>query len=91
MRFEWTHEKARRNIRKHRIFFTEAVTVFNDPWSIILDDPEHSDEEERLLLIGESNRQRLLIVSYTERGNRVHIISARPATKAERRDYEEGY
>lgn len=90
MKFEWNHQKAKNNVRKHRVSFTEAVTVFDDPLLIMISDPDHSDEEERWLLIGESNRHRLLVVVYTEKGNRIRLISARRATKAERRTYETG-
>ena len=90
MKFEWNRQKAKSNMRKHRVSFAEAVTVFDDPWLIMISDPDHSDEEERWLLIGESNRLRLLVVIYTEKGNRIRLISARGATKAERRAYEEG-
>ena len=82
--------RAKNNVRKHRVSFTEAVTVFDDLLSIVISDPDHSDEEERWLLIGESNRLRLLVVIYTEKGNRIRLISARRATKAERRTYEKG-
>ncbi|MGB0387940.1 MAG: BrnT family toxin [Ardenticatenaceae bacterium] len=90
MKFEWNRQKAQNNVRKHRVSFTEAVTVFDDPLLIMISDPDHSDEEERWLLIGESNRLRLLVVIYTEKGNRIRLISARRATKAERRTYETG-
>ncbi len=90
MKFEWDQKKAQRNLKKHGISFAEAVTVFNDLLSMTINDPDHSDQEERLILMGESNQRRLLIVSYTERGDRVRIISARPATKVEREVYEEG-
>ena len=90
MKFEWNRQKAKNNVRKHRVSFTEAVTVFDDLLSIVISDPDHSDEEERWLLIGESNRLRLLVVIYTEKGNRIRLISARRATKAERRTYEKG-
>lgn len=88
MKFEWNHQKAKSNVRKHRVSFTEAITVFDDPFLIVISDPDHSDEEERLFLIGESNRLRLLVVIYTEKGNRIRLISARRATKAERKTYE---
>lgn len=88
MKFDWNHQKAKSNLRKHRVSFAEAVTVFDDPLLIVISDPNHSDEEERWFLIGESNRLRLLVVIYTEKGNRIRLISARRATKSERRTYE---
>ncbi len=90
MVFEWDADKATKNLSKHGVSFDEARTVFNDPLYIDFYDPDHSDEEERYLVIGESSNGRLLIVSYTERGDAVRLISAREATPAERKDYEEG-
>jgi uncharacterized DUF497 family protein len=87
--FEWDFEKAQANLRKHRVSFEEASTVFGDPLSITIRDPDHSIREARFLDIGHSRRVRLLVVSYTERGRRIRIISARPATRREERDYEE--
>ena len=89
--FEWNESKAESNARKHDVTFEEASTVFADPLGAIFEDEEHSDDELRELLIGHSVLQRLLIVSFTERGKDVvRIISARKATKRERKDYEEG-
>ena len=89
--FEWDENKAKSNARKHDVTFEEASTVFTDPLGVIFDDEEHSVDELRELLIGHSVLQRLLIVSFTERGKDVvRIISARKATKRERKDYEEG-
>lgn len=88
-KFEWNLGKAKRNAGKHRVTFEEAVTVFRDPFSLTLPDPEHSDIEERLLLVGLSDRRRLIVVSYVERGEILRIISARTADADERRDYEE--
>jgi uncharacterized protein len=91
LRFEWDEAKAAANVRKHGITFDEAGTVFADPLGVIFDDEEHSVDETRELLIGHSVLQRLLVVSFTERGKElVRIISARRATKRERKDYEEG-
>ncbi len=90
MVFEWDADKATKNLSKHGVSFDEARTVFNDPLYIDFYDPDHSDEEERYLVIGESSNGRLLIVSYTERGDVVRLISSREATPAERKDYEEG-
>lgn len=90
-RFEWDAEKAEANIVNHNgVTFFEAATVFADPLSVIIDDDEHSIEEQRLLTIGRSGRQRVLIVSYAERGDVIRIISARKAEPNEIRVYEEG-
>jgi uncharacterized protein len=90
MDFEWDPEKAERNIRKHRVSFVEAATVFGDPLSMTYDDPDHSWDEERYITVGTSQSKRLLIVSHTDRGKATRIISARTATPRERRLYEEG-
>lgn len=87
---EWDSEKAKHNIKKHRVTFEEAATVFGDLLSVTIDDPLHSRSEHRLITIGTSNRNRLLVVVHTDRGDRVRIISARTATRAERTDYEQG-
>ena len=89
MDFEWNLLKDRTNRRKHRVGFDEALTVFADPLARIFGDPDHSAEEARELIIGHSSRERLLIVSFTENKGRVRIISARLATTAERREYEQ--
>lgn len=90
LEFEWDAAKARSNKRKHGVAFDEAASVFADPLARIFDDEEHSDEEHRELIVGYSARNRLLIVSFTERAaDLVRIISARKATKHEQRDYEE--
>ena len=88
MEFEWNEEKAEKNLAKHRAAFDEATTVFDDPLHVDFYDPDHSDEEERYLIVGKSRRGRLLILSYMERGDAVRLISAREATPAERRTYE---
>lgn len=94
MRYIWDDDKAKENIRNHRVTFEEAETVFDDPLSTTYHDPDHSISEERYLEIGYSNRGRLLIISYTqylEDGEEyTRIISARLATRHERRQYEEG-
>ena len=87
--FEWDAAKAERNARKHGIGFEEALTVFADPLARIFDDPDHSSEEPRELIIGHSAKRRVVIVSFAEQGPRTRIISARKATKRERHDYEE--
>lgn len=87
--FEWDENKARQNIRKHGVSFEEASTVFADTLARTIYDPLHSDEEDRFITLGESQRRRLLVVVFTDRGDRIRIISARVATRRERRDYEE--
>ena len=86
--FEWDTAKADANVRKHRVTFEEAATVFGDPLARIFPDPDHSAAEERELIIGHSAESRLLVVSFTERPRSVRLISARPATRYERKDYE---
>jgi uncharacterized DUF497 family protein len=88
MEFEWDPRKARINLRKHGVSFTEAATIFGDELAITVSDPDHSDNEDRYITIGWSARRRLLIVSHTDRGDRIRIISARELTKAERKEYE---
>ncbi|MEH1960435.1 MAG: BrnT family toxin [Nostoc sp.] len=90
MKFEWDENKATINLLKHQVSFEEAKTVFDDPLYVDLYDPDHSDNEERYLIIGESSRGRLIITSYTERGNSIRLISAREVTRSEREAYEEG-
>ena len=91
LQFEWDGDKAASNVRKHSVTFDEASTVFADPLAVIFDDEEHSLDEIREIIIGHSILARLLLVSFTERGKDiVRIISARKATKRERRDYEQG-
>ena len=88
-RFEWHGPKATVNRAKHKVTFEEAATVFADLLGRIVDDPRHSEGEERFALLGQSDRRRLLVVMFTERGEVIHLISARKATPRERRDYEE--
>lgn len=90
MQFEWDPKKAATNLRKHGVSFDEAATVFQDDLSLTGDDPDHSLSEERLVTFGVSSAGRLLVASYTERDDRIRIISARPATRSERKLYEEG-
>ena len=89
LKFEWDARKAAKNLRRHKVSFEEAATVFGDPLSATFPDPDHSDEEDRLIIIGLSNRQRLLMVSHTEQGDRIRIINARELTPFERKQYEE--
>lgn len=88
--FEWDSDKAEANLLKHGVSFAEAVTVFGDPLSVLLPDPDHSEGEERYLVLGQSAQGRLLVVAFVERPPRTRIISARLATRRERKDYEEG-
>ena len=89
LRFEWNERKAELNLRAHGVSFREATTVFADPLSITISDPDHSMTETRFIDLGVSYRGRLLVVSYTERGDRIRLISARLATRDERKQYEE--
>ena len=90
--FEWDAKKAKSNARKHGVTFDEASTVFADPLSLLMPDPDHSFDEERYVVLGMSNLQELLIVAFAERPPRTRLISARRAMPAERRLYEEeGY
>jgi uncharacterized DUF497 family protein len=86
--FEWDPAKAEANVKKHRVAFEEALSVFADPLARIFDDPDHSADEAREIVVGHSTKQRLLLVSFTERAGKVRIISARRATRHERQDYE---
>ena len=88
-RFEWHAPKAAANRAKHKVTFEEATTVFGDPLGRIANDPRHSQEEERFVLLGKSSRRRLIVVLFTERGEALHLISARKATRREQREYEE--
>jgi uncharacterized DUF497 family protein len=90
IKFDWDKRKARENLRKHRIDFNEASTVFADSLSITIPDPDHSEDEERWVTMGLSNRHRLLVVVHTEEEETIRIISARTADRFERRKYEEG-
>jgi len=90
MKFEWDPAKAANNIRKHGVSFDEAVTVFKDPLAFIFDDTTHSDQEHREIIIGTSALRRMILVCFVERvEDIVRIISARPATRQEIKDYEE--
>jgi uncharacterized DUF497 family protein len=87
--FEWDPDKARRNLSKHRVTFEEAMSAFRDPFSLTAPDPDHSEIEDRLILMGLSDRQRLLVVVYAERDGSLRLISAREADADEKREYEE--
>lgn len=90
LEFEWDANKAKKNLRKHGVSFEEASTVFADPLAPTIDDPLHSEEEDRYVILGESQRRRLLVVVFTEREERMRIMSARVASRQERKQYEEG-
>jgi hypothetical protein len=87
--FEWDPRKAARSLRKHKVSFKEAATVFGDPLAVTVHDPDHSSEEDRYITVGMSDHLRLIIVSHVDRGDRVRIISARTMTRPEREAYEE--
>jgi uncharacterized DUF497 family protein len=90
MRFQWDPKKAEANLKKHRVSFDEATTVFKDPLARVFDDEEHSAHERREIIVGHSMLDRLVLVCFTEReAETVRIFSARLATKKERKDYEE--
>lgn len=89
MHFDWDETKAEKNLLKHGISFEEATTVFDDPLYVDFYDPDHSDDEERYIIIGQSQQHRLLLVSYTERETSIRLISAREAKRRERIVYEE--
>jgi hypothetical protein len=87
--YEWDPRKAKINRRRHGVTFEEAATVFVDPLAVTYPAPDHSDEERREVTIGHSARQRVVFVSHTQRGDRIRIISARKATRRERKQHEE--
>lgn len=89
MIYEWDPTKAKLNLRDHGVSFEEAATVFLDPLAVTYPDPDHSDEENREITIGYSTRQRLLFVSHCPRRGHIRIISARKATRKERKQHEE--
>jgi len=90
MEFEWDDDKAKANERKHGISFAEAMTVFGDPLALTGYDPAHSDDEDRYVTMGTSATGHLLIVSHTDRDENIRIISAREASRREKKDYEDG-
>ena len=88
MQYQWDKRKASRNLSQHSVSFEEAVTVFEDPLFVIFADPDHSAREKRFIIMGESHRRKLLVVTYTERSGGIRVISARKATPQEREVYE---
>ena len=89
LKFEWDEDKADANFKKHKVDFEEAKTVFGDPSSVTINDPRHSVGEQRFIDIGASVNRKILVVSYTQRGQKIRLISCRKATGAERKIYEE--
>jgi len=87
--FAWDEKKASSNKRKHGVSFEEAMTIFSDERELMIPDPDHSDEEERFLSVGMSDKKRLLLVSYIEQIDQIRLISARTVTRMEQRQYEE--
>jgi hypothetical protein len=90
MKIEWDPKKARSNLRKHKVSFEEAATALSDPMAATGADPDHSTIEDRYITFGVSDRGRLLVVAHTEGDEMIRIISARLASKGERKIYEEG-
>lgn len=90
MEYEWDHRKAEANARKHGVSFGEAASVFGDPLALTFEDPDHSLGERRLLTFGVSKQGRVLVVSHTTRRPKLRIITARVASRRERKIYEEG-
>jgi uncharacterized protein len=88
LKFEWDRRKAVLNIKKHGVSFEDAATAFRDPLSVTIHDPKHSDDEDRFLLLGETQDKKLVVVAHTDRKDTIRLINARPATRQEREDYE---
>ena len=89
MQFEWDAEKAASNLKKHGVSFQEAATAFGDPFSATIADPDHSEDEDRYVLLGQTYQGRLIVVVHTDREETVRIISARLASSRERKSYEQ--
>lgn len=90
LNFEWDDSKAKENFKKHGVGFDEATTIFSDPFSMTIPDPDHSIGEERHIELGTSDKNRVLVVAYAERGSSMRIINCRKATSRERKLYKEG-
>jgi uncharacterized DUF497 family protein len=88
LEFEWHPRKAAANLKKHKVSFDEAKTIFGDKKNLVVPDRVHSDEEERYLALGRSDQGRLITLSFTERGSKLRLISARLMEPWERREYE---
>lgn len=89
LNFQWDEKKARTNLAKHGVGFEEAATVFGHPLSLTIPDPAHSQSEDRFIILGTSHNGKLMVVVHTERGESIRIISARRASRKERKTYEE--
>jgi hypothetical protein len=89
LNFQWDENKAGTNLAKHDVSFEDAATVFADPLSLTIPDPAHSQSEDRFIILGTSHDGKLLVVVHTERGNSIRIISARRASRKERKSHEE--
>ncbi len=89
MVYEWDSGKAAGNLKKHRVAFTEAATVFLDPLAVTYQDPDQSEREQRYVTVGESTRGRVILVAHLDRGDRIRIISARRATRKEAHEFKE--
>jgi len=89
IKITWSEKKNRQNIRKHKIDFNEAKTIFNDPLQITTDDPDHSFNERRYITIAVSKQNRLLIIAHTFGNDKIRIITARKPTRSERKNYED--
>ena len=87
--FEWDDAKAKSNLAKHGVAFEEASTVFGDPLALTISDPAHSQTEDRFIVLGHSHLRKLPVVVHTERGDNIRIVSARRASRQERKSYEE--
>ena len=90
MKFEWDPKKAAANLRNHGVSFEDAAAVFGDPLAGTIPDPMHSTDEPRFVTIGMTPAERLIVVVHTDRGDRIRIVSARLATRAEKKKHEEG-
>ena len=89
LNFQWDENKARTNLAKHGVSFAEAATVFGDALSLTIPDPAHSQREDRFIILGMSHKGKLLVVVHTERGDSIRLISARRASRKERKSHEE--
>ena len=89
LKFQWDENKAESNLTKHGVSFEVAATVFGDPFSLTIPDPAHSESEDRFIILGTSHNGKLMVVVHTERGESIRIISARRASRKERKTYEE--
>ena len=88
LKFEWDRRKAVLRFKKHGVSFEDAATAFGDPLSVTIHDPKHSDDEDRFLLLEETQDKKLVVVAHTDRKDTIRLINARPATRQEREDYE---